>query len=1126
MPSVYNHWLVALSIVVAVLVSYTALRLAARVATSEPQGARVWLGIGAVAMGIGIWSMHFIGMLAFSLPIPLAYNIPTTLASLAVAIITSGFALGITSGQRLNVARLAGAAGVMGAGISAMHYMGMAAITIIPGISYDPLLVTMSILIAVVTSFVALWLFFRLREGNSPSQWLTRIAASIVMGLAISGMHYTAMAASRFSPGSFCRGGATFQNSWLAGTIGLFALGLLVVTLVTALYDSHADGALPLRSTGRPNVNGPGARRSAQQRQAAVSLVIILILLACFTCLGQDRPAIAPVLLIVSSTGSAALVIVLFLLAARAQRLRRRADARIGSLFMDSHDLQALTGPHGRFERVNPAFTELLGYSEEELLGSHFVDFVHRDDQVATLAEVQKVLQGAPTRSFVNRWQCKDGSYKWLEWNAGSSFTKGLYLASGRDITDRKEAEARLAFGADQLRATNQQLQSANAKLEEARHEAELANRAKSEFLAAMSHEIRTPMNGVIGMLDVLNGSSLTGEQLEMIGLVRESADSLLTIINDILDFSKIEAGRLEIESLPLSVADVVEKACELLDRLAARKREALSVFADPAIPETLLGDAGRLRQILVNLTSNAIKFSGDLSRRGQISVRAVLVEQGPDRVMVEFQVTDNGIGMDEPTLGRLFKAFTQGDASTTRRYGGTGLGLAISKQLSTLMGGDIVVKTTPDQGSTFTVRLPFLRAPQEARTAEAGSEIQGLSCLVVGGQSGFADDLAAYLASDSATVERAPDLAAARDWATAQPAGSVVWVVDVGAEPARADALQAAARGPSDLALVVVTSERSGCRISKGEANGIIRLDGNALTRRTLARAVAIAAGRVSPDWEAPAENSSLITTSTLPRVHAVSGRELILVAEDNEINRKVIGKQLRLLGYMADFAVNGRDALRHWQSGEYALLLTDLHMPELDGYDLALAIRDAERGRSRIPIIALTANAQKGGLKRCRVVGMDDYLSKPTTLAALAAALEKWMPAASAPPAVSGSTPLHVDVSVLEELIGKDQQVIAEVLQQFRVDATRLALDIVGACAIGRPPDAAAAAHKLKSSSRSVGALKLGELCAAIEVAGTAGDLSALTGLLYGFETEMAAVDNCLRTWQPAEPPVKQRA
>jgi len=239
MASVYNHWLVGLSIFVAVLVSYTALRLAARVATSERRGARIWLLIGAIAMGVGIWSMHFIGMLAFSLPIPLAYGVPTTLASLAVAIVTSAFALRITNGQRLGVTRLVGGAVVMGAGISAMHYMGMAAITVVPSIAYDPLLVATSILIAIAASFVALWLFFRLREGNSLSQWLTRIAAALVMGLAISGMHYTGMAAARFALGSFCQGGVTVQNIWLAAGIGLFALGLLVVTLLTALYDTH-----------------------------------------------------------------------------------------------------------------------------------------------------------------------------------------------------------------------------------------------------------------------------------------------------------------------------------------------------------------------------------------------------------------------------------------------------------------------------------------------------------------------------------------------------------------------------------------------------------------------------------------------------------------------------------------------------------------------------------------------------------------------------------------------------------------------------------------------------------------------------------------------------------------------
>jgi diguanylate cyclase len=239
MASIYNHWLVGLSLIVAMLVSYTALRLASRVASSESKGSRIWLGIGAIAMGVGIWSMHFVGMLAFSLPISLAYDVSTTLASLGAAIVTSGFALAITRGRRLTVPRLAGSAVIMGAGISAMHYMGMAAITVLPGIRYDPFLVAVSILIAIVASYVALWLFFQLREGDSRMQQFKRIAAAAVMGLAISGMHYTGMAASSFAQGSFCRGGVTLENSWLAAAIGVFALGLLVVTLVTAVYDAH-----------------------------------------------------------------------------------------------------------------------------------------------------------------------------------------------------------------------------------------------------------------------------------------------------------------------------------------------------------------------------------------------------------------------------------------------------------------------------------------------------------------------------------------------------------------------------------------------------------------------------------------------------------------------------------------------------------------------------------------------------------------------------------------------------------------------------------------------------------------------------------------------------------------------
>jgi diguanylate cyclase len=244
MQSIYNSWLVGLSICVAVAVSYTALRLAARIATSERPAERLWLAAGALAMGVGIWSMHFIGMLAFSLPIPLAYDIPTIIASLAIAVLTSGFALVLTSRRQLTLPRLAGGAIAMGTGICAMHYTGMAAIDVVPGIAYDPALVACSMIIAVTASFVALWLFFKLRDGHSHLQRLARIAAAVIMGLAISGMHYTGMAAARFSAGSFCRGGVTFDNLWLAVTIGLFAIGLLIVTLVTAMYDAHLQSRI------------------------------------------------------------------------------------------------------------------------------------------------------------------------------------------------------------------------------------------------------------------------------------------------------------------------------------------------------------------------------------------------------------------------------------------------------------------------------------------------------------------------------------------------------------------------------------------------------------------------------------------------------------------------------------------------------------------------------------------------------------------------------------------------------------------------------------------------------------------------------------------------------------------
>jgi len=408
--------------------------------------------------------------------------------------------------------------------------------------------------------------------------------------------------------------------------------------------------------------------------------------------------------------------------------------------------------------------------------------------------------------------------------------------------------------------------------------------------------------------------------------------------------------------------------------------------------------------------------------------------------------------------------------------------------------------------------------ADQQPEQAE-GSTVAGLKCIVVGAANGMADDLAAYLVHAGATVTRAEDLARGRAEPAAQAPGQHIWVIDSGQRVPAADELRAALAGrpaAEDRFVVVGRGHRRRPRL---EGPDMVGIDGNALTRERFVSAVALAAGRVELDDTIIHAGKGESEFRPPERSQAARTGRLILVVEDNETNQQVIQRQLALLGFAADLVGDGREALERWESGNYALLLTDLHMPRMDGYDLARTIRLGESGRQRLPIVALTANALRGEADRCRAAGMDDYLSKPASLADLKAMLEKWLPAPGdtrpqeeVMAAAAADSRFAVEPQILEGLVGDDPIAIQRILEVFRNTFPAAAAELRDACAAGEAARVLAAAHKLKSSTRSIGALRLGNLCAEIEKASRSADGGRLKELLPRLDVEVAAVQTHL--------------